>query len=165
MKTAILSRMQINFDYAYSKGEVSHRIVNPAKLLYKSNAWYLQAFCIDKKDLRIFKLNRIYEITVTDNQFQALDIPSLDEKSCAEYIHLDLLFSEKIAYRVFDEFNLNNITRQSDGSLIVSIDMPNEEWLIRYLLSFGKFIKVLSPMCIRTQFLEEVRAMYEYNIK
>lgn len=164
IKTAILSRVQIHFQYANSKGKVSQRLVNPAKLLYKSNAWYLQAYCVDKKDFRIFKLSRIYEIIITDNPFEVLDIPSLDKKSYTEYIHLDLLFSEEIAYRVYDEFNLKNITRQNDGGLVVSIDMPNEEWLIRYLLSFGKSIRILSPKGIRTRFLEEVRAMYENNI-
>ncbi|MFD1412469.1 helix-turn-helix transcriptional regulator [Oceanobacillus jeddahense] len=163
IKTAVWRSVQIHFEYANSKGEGSYRVVNPVKLLYKSNAWYLQAFCVDKKDFRMFKLTRMYEIIITDNQFEPLDGPVLDKKSYAEYVHLDLLFSEKIAYRVFDEFNRNYITRQNNGTLLVSIDMPNEEWLIRYLLSFGKFIKILSPASIRSRFLEEVKAMYAYN--
>ncbi|WP_077602898.1 helix-turn-helix transcriptional regulator [Oceanobacillus sojae] len=119
IKTAILSRVQIHFEYANSQGKMSQRLVNPAKLLYKSNAWYLQAYCIDKKDFRVFKLSRIYEITIVDQSFEPLDIPSLDKKSDTEYIHLDLLFLEEIAYRVYDEFNLNNITRQNDGSCLM----------------------------------------------
>ncbi|WP_440898069.1 WYL domain-containing protein [Amphibacillus sp. Q70] len=44
------------------------------------------------------------------------------------------------------------------------MDIPNEEWLIRPLLSFGKFIKVISPTSIRNRLLEEIGAMYEDNI-
>lgn len=164
MKAAILSRRQIHFEYANSKGEVNHRVVNPATLLYKSNAWYLQAYCIDKQDFRTFKLNRINEINMTDKPFERLDIPLLDKKNDTKYIHLDLLFSQEIAYRVYDEFHLHHVTRQNDGKLIVSIDMPNEEWLIKYLLSFGTSIKILSPTSVRTRFLEAVKAMYENNI-
>lgn len=164
LKMAILKQECISFIYADAKGEVKKRVVNPIKLLYRSTAWYLQAFCMEQEEFRNFKISRIQDILFINKKAETLEVPSDKAGRSPDYIHVELHFSDKIAYRVYDEFSEACITRQRDGSLKVSVDMPEEEWLIRYLLSFGKFIKVLSPAKIHSRLLKEAKMLYENNL-
>ena len=50
-----------------------------------------------------------------------------------------------MAYRVYDEFESNEITKKEDGNFIVKVKYPENDWVYGYILSFGEYIKVLSP--------------------
>ena len=68
LKTAILSRREIAFDY-YSARRKSRRTAQPVKLVYKDAAWYLQAYCLARQALRVFKLCRMLDVTLLDAVF------------------------------------------------------------------------------------------------
>ena len=69
LKTAILSRREIAFDYYSARGEKSRRTAQPVKLVYKDAAWYLQAYCLARQALRVFKLCRMLDVTLLDAVF------------------------------------------------------------------------------------------------
>ena len=163
LKQAIIQRNQLQFNYLNAQGQSSRRCVQPVKLLYKSNAWYLQAFCLDKQAFRNFKLHRIRAIKNTNEVFAPLVLPQQAPMTETNDIQLVLHFSKEILYRVYDEFDFEAITLQEDGSGIVSAALPDKEWLLRYLLSFGQQIKILAPTSIREKFLVETQAMLTNN--
>ena len=66
-----------------------------------------------------------------------------------------------MTYRVYDEFEKENISKSSDDDFIVEIDYPENEWLYGYILSFGEYAKVLSPKHVRNIVVEKL----EKNIK
>ena len=45
LKSAIINCRHVKIHYAGSYENISERTVQPLKLLYKANAWYLKAFC------------------------------------------------------------------------------------------------------------------------
>ncbi len=53
-----------------------------------------------------------------------------------EYKQITLRFPKEMAYRVYDEFDETQIQRQENGDLIASAKMPEDTWLIGFLLSF-----------------------------
>lgn len=59
LKTAILERRVIAFTYYNTSGVCSERRVEPMKLRFQSNSWYLQAFCLTRENFRIFKTCRM----------------------------------------------------------------------------------------------------------
>jgi predicted DNA-binding transcriptional regulator YafY len=65
------------------------------------------------------------------------------------------------AYRVFDEFEKDDIEINPDGSFTVISSFPEGEWLFNYLLSYGSLAEVISPEYIRQGVLERL----EGNIK
>ena len=48
-------------------------------------------------------------------------------------------------YRVYDEFEDSEITKKDDGSFVINVEYPENEWVYGYILSFGEYLKVLSP--------------------
>ena len=160
IKDAILSRRIIEFNYFSSSGEKSTRRVEPVKLVFKVNAWYLQAFCLTKNTYRFFKITRMLDVLMTPETFPEKDLEELPEsepaKKTQSWIDVYLKISAQGAYRVYDEFDENNITKNKDGSFNVTASLPDNPWLIRYILSFGADIEVLAPQNVRGMFLKEL---------
>lgn len=68
-KTAILERRIAEFDYYSTNGETTHRLIEPIQLWFKSKSWYIKGFCLTRQDIRLFKLSRVRNLTVTSDQF------------------------------------------------------------------------------------------------
>lgn len=65
------------------------------------------------------------------------------------------------AYRVYDEFKEENISKNQDGSFFIHTSLPQSKWLIRYLLSFGTDMQVLAPHSLRDIVRNELAKMME----
>lgn len=163
LKLAVIHRKHIKINYAGAGGEVSERTVQPLKLAYKAKAWYLKAFCIQKQDYRIFKLNRILKLEVLSEEFPYRSFPKEDEDSEGEYQQVKLWFPKEMAYRVYDEFDRSQVQRQADGSLVVSAKIPQDAWLTGFILSFGTQVEILEPAELRKVIAEQARMIYEKN--
>lgn len=172
LKSCILKRQPVAFVYSGTSGKTEKRQAYPLKLVFKKNTWYLQGFCPDKNDYRTFKLNRLRELSVLPGSFEdkyrppLLDNPEYilenpatnppdtgnpnppdtgNQNPPVPIISLILEFSPEVAYRVYDEFEPEEITPNSDGSFTVEVSYPETDWVYGYILSFGTAITVISP--------------------
>lgn len=74
-KKAILSCRTIRFTYYNSNGQESSRTVEPLCLYYKGGGWYIKAYCLQKEDYRMFRLNRITNLKVLDDLVSPKEAP------------------------------------------------------------------------------------------
>ncbi len=146
IKCAILNKQLIQFTYYNSKGEESRRIVEPLQIWFKDKSWYLISYCRNKEDYRIFKIARIKEIKTLQEHFKReLPKEQKEEKYNFKKILLELEISKEMAYRVYDEFENNEISKKENGNFIVKVESAENEWVYGYILSFGEHIKVIAP--------------------
>lgn len=155
IREGILHGTSISFTYYNGKGEKSERIVEPYKLIFKGQSWYLFAYCKDKKDFRFFKLSRMENLNMNSLQFikQKTDaiINNYDD-NCGENIKLKLKIDNNMAFRVLDEFK-NNIIEAGNDGYIVEFETQNNKWIFSYLLSFGDAVEILEPEEIRKKYI------------
>lgn len=163
LKSAVLQRKCIKIQYASSYGEISKRIVQPLKLMYKSISWYLKAYCTEKKDYRLFKLSRIIDVEVLEERFHMRSFPESDENLAQPHNPVVLRFPREMAYRVYDEFDKTQVEQQENGDLIVSADMPEDAWLTGFLLSFGTQVDIIAPIYLKEIIAEQAKLIYEKN--
>lgn len=173
LKSAIIHCRQVKIRYAGSCGEISERTVQPWKLSYKARAWYLKAFCTERQDMRTFKLNRIIDLEILNETFPhclskepktSRQKSSLcDKGGLHEYNQISLRFPGEMAYRVYDEFDKTQVQQQANGDLIVSAKIPEDTWLIGFLLSFGTQVEILSPAYLKEILAEQAKLIYEKN--
>lgn len=159
LKKAVLEKRVISFDYYSSYGQKSTRQAEPVKLTFKAHDWYLQAFCLEKQAMRTFKILRMDNICLTQASFTDREIlPPLEPQSLSpeNIVRLNLWISPQAAYRVFDSFEPQQISVNTDGSLHVEVCFPEDQWVYSFLLSFGEDLKVLSPPHIRSILLDKV---------
>ena len=163
LKTAIIQCREIEIVYENTNSERSKRVVQPLKISYKSKAWYLKAFCIEKQDFRIFKLNRILKLELLETTFVPKPYPELENNLQQAYPEIVLLFSKEIAYRVYDEFDETEIEYQKNGDLVVCTEMPVDTWLIGYLLSFGAQVEIIEPTYLKNLLAAQAQEIYKKN--
>lgn len=161
LKSAIIHQRCVKITYANSYGRISERIVQPLKMSYKSMSWYLKAYCTEKQDYRIFKLTRMIELEVLSDTFCKKLFPELDEMAGQVYRTIVLRFAKEISYRVYDEFDNTQISTDKNGDLIVSVEMPEDEWLIGYLLSFGTQVDIIEPLYLKAIVAKQAKGIYE----
>jgi predicted DNA-binding transcriptional regulator YafY len=153
LKNAIINGQALSFTYHSSSGETTERNVYPLKLQFKSNAWYLQAFCLLKNDYRTFKTDRMRNVIALSDSFDgaAFQIPEIEpfEYQTTDLVEVKLQFIPQVAYRVYDEFNEKSIIKNEDGSLLTVMTLPNDYWLYDYILSFGAAVEVIEPKTVR----------------
>lgn len=68
----------VRFDYAAREAEVTHRRVEPLRLVSLGRRWYLVAYDRDRLDWRSFRLDRVSDPEPTGQRFRARELPADD---------------------------------------------------------------------------------------
>lgn len=164
LERAIINKYVITFTYFNAELTVTHQTVEPLKLVFKSHSWYLVAYSENKKDIRIFKISRIRELQITSQLFDR-ELPKdfsitpvyKEEYNTPVFI---LHFSEKIAYKVYDEFQEKYIKKLDDGTLEVTFRYQLSDWTFLYLLSFGEYVEIIEPVEARNILKEKAKKIF-----
>jgi predicted DNA-binding transcriptional regulator YafY len=163
LKASILNKHTVQF--LYHSGESSlQRVVEPMKLCFKGQDWYLYAYCQVRSDYRFFKLRRMKELTMLPETFERhvpgkiFDGEKMFQKSL---VTITLKISKEMAYRVYDEFTEYELL--PDGGFLAQLTMSQDEGIYYYLATFGEHCEVLHPEDIRLQIKERLqRALNQY---
>ena len=165
IKSAILSKNIVSFIYFSNNEKETSRRVKPVRLLFKSQDWYLYAFCLLRNDFRYFKLSRIKNLEIRTEKFDDSFEDAILKKEIPHEntVHIKVKFDRKVAFRVYDELN-GEIIEDSDGNLYTEIEVTNDYNLYNYIFSFGDGAEVLEPTEIRMQIKEMINKMAEKYI-
>ena len=157
IQNAIENRHIIQFMYYAPSGE-SNRRVEPYYLVFQWSSWYVWGWCLERKDYRLFKLNRMDCVVETDHGFLRREVPMPDlsnEKIFPGGIKVKALFTPNMKWRLVEEFGPNCFTETDDGRLLFSADYTDMDNLVTWLMTFGAKVEVLEP--------EEVRDIIRRN--
>jgi predicted DNA-binding transcriptional regulator YafY len=168
IRKAIEDRKEITFEYSDSMSNRTTRNVEPYSLVLKAQKWYLYAWCLVREDFRFFKLSRIKDLAVTVKAFIPKEISMEEQPWDKEWqnpvktVTLDLIF-EKEFETIAEEWFGEDVITNENGSITVSVTLPENNWLYGFLLSFGPGVEVISPLHIREnlrKFAQEIVEKY-----
>lgn len=163
LKKATITHKAVSIVYVSSYCKKTTRKIHPLKLFYKSKEWYVKGYCTEKKDFRLFKINRIIDCELLDEDFIPVEFPDLENAEQNNYNKIVLRFPKEMAYRVYDEFKDDEVTQQENDDFIAAAYMPEDTWLIGYLLSFGAYVEVIEPAYLRKVLSDAAKKIYEKN--
>ena len=163
LKEAIISRKMLCIVYANTRGEVIERVICPLKMVYKAKNWYIKSFCMNKSDFRIFKLTRIIQARDMEKNFSPMEFPQEKKETKVNYENVILRFPQRMAYRIYDEFEVDEIHQDDNGDFIICAPMPIDEWLIGYLLSFGSKVCIIEPKYLKKIVYNEAKKICKRN--
>jgi predicted DNA-binding transcriptional regulator YafY len=112
------------------------------------------------KKTRLFKLNRMDQVTETDEMFICRDAPVPDlstEKIFPGEIKVKALFTPDMKWRLVEDFGPHCFTEADDGRLLFTADYTDLDNLVTWLMTFGAKVEVLEPA--------EARDMIRRNAK
>ena len=164
LRQAIVGRRVLQFSYCGMSGQRTQRRVEPVKLRFKYGSWYLQGYCRERQAFRTFKICRMEEPALLEEKFLPRPLPPEVEElpsSWGKTIEVRLRFTEKAAFRVYDEFPPEKVTHLPEGGFLVVDQYPDDGGICGYLLSFGREMTVLSPPELRRRLGEEAQKILE----
>ena len=159
IKLAIINKNIIRFTYFSSNEKETSREVKPIRLLFKGWDWYVYTFCLLRNEFRYFKLSRIRDLKILDENFEDSyeDVVLIKKMEYKDTVHVKLKFDRKVAFRVYDE--MGDIKEDEEGNLYAEIELPNDYNLYNYIFSFGESVEVLEPIEIRNNIRDMINKM------
>jgi predicted DNA-binding transcriptional regulator YafY len=159
----------ISFEYFDLYNRKSERNVEPYKILIKSGSWYLHAYCLLRKDYRLFRLSRIFSLETSDSKFRKRDDSEWQSSQNSleisrEQSEMTIRFSPEARGRIPDFFDPRTAVEEPDGSLVFKQRFPVDEWLITVLLGISDVAEVLEPASLRAEVqnrIKKSRILYE----
>lgn len=147
---------EIRFIYFSPKGE-SLRQIEPYNLVFYWSGWYVWGWCRDRKDFRLFKLNRMAEPENTGILFERRPVPLPElssEKIFPHRYQTKILFEPTCKWRLVEEFGLDCFCEQPDGKLLLTCGFSDKESVISWILTFGEKAELLEPEELREELLK-----------
>ena len=139
LRRAIAGRRRIEIEY-YSLGRdvMTSRAVDPARLLSHDGVWYLFGWCYRAGAERVFRVERIRTLTVTDTpadvQLPVGSEPILDMDGIDRTATIRL--APEAAWAA-DYHAARHRTERPDGTVDAVFAVASESWLARVLVQLG----------------------------
>lgn len=161
IRSAIEQHREMVFFYYAPNGE-SQRIIEPYYLIFRWSSWYVWGWCKSRRDYRLFKLNRMDKVHMSENYFseRIAPFPDLrDERIFPGGIKVKAVFEADCKWRLVEEFGPDCFREQNDGTLLFQADYTDKENLITWLLSFRDKVELLEPKAIREELRQSILQM------
>jgi len=156
--------------YTASRKQEAWRTVRPLGLHHRNGAWYLAAYCTQRKANRVFRLSRIQKAELTPKEFpparnfdavafveKSITVPSQGKKE------VTVLFSPDVARWVQERWGPEYLTPQDDGSLLGKLHDVSDEYVLSYVASFGGSATIVSPEDLAGRLREQAcQALAQY---
>ena len=144
--------------YTKSRDTVSDRKVDPYVISFRGAAWYLVAFCHKRHQVKMFRLDRIRQLTISQELFDRPRHFSADLFFAGsglleqgEPMHVILRFAPDAARWVREgRYHPSEcMTELPDGALRYEVTIKGWWEITRWILGFGPLVEVLEPVKLR----------------
>jgi predicted DNA-binding transcriptional regulator YafY len=152
--------------YSASRDGTGRREVDPYHLWFAGGGLYMIAYCHLRKDVRLFAVERIRTIALTDHPYQmplGFNVQEYVQDALnvmrGRRIEVELLFSKKAAAWAKDKsWHPSQETKLlKDGRLMMTLKVADNDELVGWILSFGSQVKVAGPEALRQRVREEAK--------
>jgi predicted DNA-binding transcriptional regulator YafY len=145
--------------YTAGRDKMTHRKVDPYHLRFAAGALYLIGYCHLRRDVRMFAVDRIRSLTVTNHPCQmplGFDVEAYVRDALVvmrggELIEVELRFDKKTTAWAKDRVwhPSQKATIGKDGWLTLVLRVADTPELVGWLLSFGPGVRILRPDTLR----------------
>jgi proteasome accessory factor C len=169
VREALERRRALHLDYYVpSRDERTQRTVDPMRLLLVDGKWYLEAWCRLAEGVRLFRLDRVDDVTILDER--AAPPPQAHERNIDNGVYQPEPGSPALRLRldrgarwVADYYPVEAVTAVDDppGGLAVTLRTADVGWARRLVASLGGAAVVDEPAELATQVAADARAALE----
>lgn len=152
--------------FSASRNVTTRRNIDPYRLWYAQGALYLIGYCHLREDVRLFSVDRIRSITITNEPCQmplGFDVDQYVANALMVMrgtpIEVRLRFDRTSAPWVRDRewHRSQRLEPARGGALVMTLNVADTPELVGWVLSFGSQVKVLGPESLRERVRHEAR--------
>jgi predicted DNA-binding transcriptional regulator YafY len=162
---ATVDQRYIEMDYfSMRRREMTRRRVAPYKVWFYDETFYLIGFCQTRKAVRLFAVDRIESLLVSDEHFELPQDFSADDFMQASFgvfqgepAQVRIRFAPTAAGYIREKIwhPTQTLTPEADGGLIFSVQVAGIEEIKHWTLKWGASATVLEPDSLRQAIIEE----------
>jgi predicted DNA-binding transcriptional regulator YafY len=158
LRDAILDRRVVFLRYHSPRHTAPEdRDIEPYSLAYYRNVWHLTAYCRLRMDVREFRLDRIDELEVREEQFvrdpAVVERPQRDPSRRTLVVRVR--FDERMVRWVREERHWGFREEQPGGVMVFAVERVGD--IAPWLLRWGATAEVLEPESVREAVAEQAR--------
>ncbi len=155
-------RLHLSY-YVPGRDEATERDVDPMRLLLLEGRTYLEAWCRSAEAVRLFRLDRVLELTVLDvaaevpDGAEHLDVDSGLFRPSPDDLRVELELAQAGRW-VAEYYPCEEVSELGDGRLKVVLQTPDTRWVKRLALRLGEDGRVTRPAELVREVEEEATA-------
>lgn len=168
---AVQGKVQIDMHYfTMSRNDSTRRTVDPYKVWFYDETFYLIGYCHLRQDIRLFAVDRIESITLLETGFNiptGFDAEEFMQSSFGVFrgdpVSVQIRFApESVGYIKEKIWHPTQVlTPEPDGSIIFSAVVAGIEEIKIWTLKWGAAAEVLAPEALRRELAAEAKAILE----
>lgn len=152
--------------YSASRLRTTRREVDPYRLWYASGGLYLVGYCHLRKEPRMFAVERMRAVTLTDHPYQmplGFDLESFVQDALTVMrgrpIDVELRFDKATAAWAKDRIwhPSQKLTPLKNHGMTMRLNVADSRELVGWILSFGSGVQVVKPQPLQKAVRDEAR--------
>lgn len=171
LQSAIIKKCAVSFTYTNNDNVTRTHTVEPIAVVYRWYSWYLFAYTREKGDYRTYKLVRMNDLRITDQQFVKQHEPAdillgkADKTDSRQYRSVIVKCKKAVRSRFAEYMKGTVIEEYSNGDALINLTVvENEQLWLGTLLSLGDSVQVIEPGDIRERLVaaaEKIIKLYK----
>ena len=157
--------------YVAHRGQNTERVVEPYGLICKRHNWYLVAYCLKRKDIRVFRVDQVTDIFPYSSEYfdYPADFSIIDYMARSwgvindgEISEIRLKFGPEVAHRVKKIIYHPSQTiddELADGSVIMSFKVCGIAEMKTWIVQWGDMVEVLEPDWLKKDICDTARRL------
>lgn len=159
--------VDINY-YTISRQKETSRRVAPYNIWLFDGSFYLIGFCKTRNDVRMFALDRIKTLEISDESFKKPEDFNIEEFMSSSFgvfqgnpEKVEIHFAKEVAEYIKEKswHATQVLHQQNDGSVIFEADVAGLDEIRFWVLSWGSKAKVISPESLKSAVEDEIKQM------
>ena len=165
INAALEKGVELYITYPNAKHELQRRLIAPWRIISNPNSYYLQAYCHQAEDNRVFRLDRIVETKITTNKAnpraKAPELPELEFINAGEEMQITL---KKSALGIIEATPGAEVITETIETMRVKIPVVSYLWFKAFLHEHQDKILELSKISYQEELQWElIKAQENYG--
>ena len=163
---AVTAKRQVRLSHRSPvRDELTTRVVDPIAVSSRDGHSYLDAWCHQVQDRRLFRIDRVTDVVVLDTEasqgarLAPLDLSEGTFRPPAEAPLATLRLTADARW-VTEYYPVESATEEPDGGLLLTLRVGDPAWLVRLMLRLGGNATLVEP----TDLAAQVRATAQHAL-
>jgi predicted DNA-binding transcriptional regulator YafY len=167
LREALLFQYRIKLHYTPARRQAETYLFDPYTLLFTQGALYLGGFAHNRQAMRLFLIDRVQGVELTRERFEVPEEFRAEQLTGGAFglvreepLGIRVRVAAEIAHLATERIwhPSQQVDRQSDGSVILSLEAGGKTEILAWLYGFIPHVEVLAPPELRTAFLDGLQS-------
>nr|WP_269448532.1 YafY family protein [Metabacillus kandeliae] len=155
--------------------QLNDRLVDPYRIIYWNNKWYVIGFCHLRNDIRSFKVDRMENLMLTENKFNRPEnfsardffmknlLPAIEDKE--GITTLVIKGNESTLNDVCQHWFLGHYLHEQNSNQAVFLLEKDliHAYVPSLLLPYGKSIQIIEPISLKKRMIEVLSELIKFH--